>query len=309
MPSSPAGQQQRRRRTSRHRPTRGELKWFQALQREFHDFQPTSKYVSWEDRVQRKKQEKRERVVQLLQVYNPNKIDAVDQLLAKYDNREDALIDKLRHKYERADGYPAPGGTGPVVFLDVSYPGAVSVVRIDIQLFLDTAPLAAENFRRLCTGERGEGLSYAKNRFHRIVPYMCVQGGDITAGDGTGGTSTYTKDSQVKTDMWGNFDDDTPFAAHNAAGLLSMANNGPNRNGSQFFFTLAAVQHLNGKHVIFGKVIAGMEHVLAMGKLATDENQRPLESVIIEDCGEIQTSEDGKERLVRASTAKPNTGE
>jgi cyclophilin family peptidyl-prolyl cis-trans isomerase len=144
---------------------------------------------------------------------------------------------------------------------------------------------------------------------HRIVPNMCVQGGDFTAGNGTGGESIYQAGSE-HADMWGKFRDEV-FLQHDRPGLLSYANNGPNRNGSQFFFTLRPLPHLDGKHVVFGKVIVdgdnnsdGMSVVEEMGRLPTNAKQRPLESAVIRDCGEILP--DGTE--IRASQLQNGGG-
>lgn len=294
--------QRRRRRTTAK--TRGELVWFQAAKAEWDSFEPKP-YISLRERERQKLDGYREQAVELFQKYNPNKADAVDKLMeGKYKDRLEDLVADLKKKYEDTRGFPPSGGTGPIVFLEISYPGleeneSSATVCIEIQLFADTAPLAAENFRRLCTSQV-PGLNYVGNHFHRIVPNMCVQGGDITAGDGTGGKSAYSGPDE-KTDMWGNFPDDKPFVAHDIPGLLSMANNGPNMNGSQFFFTAAAVPHLNGKHVVFGRVIKGLDHVLAMNRLPTDENQKPEGSVVIQDCGQIETTEDGTRNYTRAS--------
>ncbi len=161
----------------------------------------------------------------------------------------------------------------------------------------------------MCSGNSSKPLCYRNSQMHRIVPSMCVQGGDFTAGNGTGGESIYRAGSE-HADMWGKFRDDV-LLQHDRAGLLSHANNGPNRNGSQFFFTLRPLPHLDGKHVVFGKVIVdndsvidGMSVVKEMGRLPTDAKQRPLESAVIQDCGEILP--DGTE--IRASQGQNGGG-
>jgi cyclophilin family peptidyl-prolyl cis-trans isomerase len=131
---------------------------------------------------------------------------------------------------------------------------------------------------------------YSSSLIHRIVPNFCIQGGDFTKGDGTGGESIYPPNSEHG-DTWGKFKDEF-FMQHNQKGLVSMANNGKDRNGSQFFVTLAPLPHLDGKHVVFGKVTVGMNVVEAISKTLTDKKQRPLERVVISGCGEVRSGED-----------------
>jgi cyclophilin family peptidyl-prolyl cis-trans isomerase len=257
--------------------------------------------------------------------HNPSKLSTVDQTLVAYEGRYEEMAAKLTAKYVTKPAaaavpspYGLPTGTGPRCFLEFSIGDNNSTTRrVEVQLFADQAPIAVENFRALCTGEKGmcssnssKPLCYRNSQMHRVVPNMCVQGGDLTAGNGTGGESIYQAGSQ-HADMWGKFKDEV-FLQHTCAGLLSYANNGPNRNGSQFFFTLRPLPHLNGKHVVFGKVIVddkdsdtdGMSVVEEMGRLPTNAMQRPLESSVIQDCGEILP--DGTE--IRASQLQ-NGGE
>jgi len=166
------------------------------------------------------------------------------------------------------------------VFLSVKI-GGKRVGKIVVKLFYKTVPKTAENFRALCTGEMGKGpisgkpLHFKGSVFHRVIKGFMLQGGDFTKGNGMGGEAIYGE----------TFDDENFKYTHNKPGMLSMANCGPNTNGSQFFLTTVATPHLDGKHVVFGKVIKGMKIVQQIENVATDKNDKPRQTVEICDSG------------------------
>jgi peptidylprolyl isomerase len=175
---------------------------------------------------------------------------------------------------------PGAGRNNPKVYFDITIGGRY-VGRIVMLLYADTVPKTAENFRALCTGERGSAstgqpLHYRGCTFHRVIKGFMIQGGDFTRGDGTGGESIYGE----------KFADENFKVKHTEAGLLSMANAGPGTNGSQFFITAGPTPHLDGKHVVFGKVISGYEDtVKAIEGTKTGGSDRPVEDCVIAECG------------------------
>jgi len=183
--------------------------------------------------------------------------------------------------YDDKEGVIAPSDDNPIVFFDVEH-GDKALGRIKMQLFSDITPKTSENFRQLCTGEKGVGnsgkpLHYKGSTFHRVIKDFMIQGGDFTAGDGTGGESIYGE----------KFDDENFKMTHTEGGLLSMANSGPGTNGSQFFITSRETPHLDGKHVVFGKVIEGMEIVREIEDIEKGTSDKPVIDVVIADCGEL----------------------
>lgn len=168
----------------------------------------------------------------------------------------------------------------PVVFLDVAV-GGQPVGRIKIELFAHLVPKTTENFRQFCTGEfkrNGIPQGYKNATFHRIIKDFMIQGGDFLNGDGTGSISIYGD----------KFPDEAFAMNHSGPGFVSMANAGPNTNGSQFFITCAACDFLDGKHVVFGRVIEGMSVVRTIESTTTTPTQnRPKLPVLITECGQM----------------------
>ena len=166
------------------------------------------------------------------------------------------------------------------VFFDVSI-GGKSAGRLTLSLFGDVVPKTAENFRALCTGEKGVGVSgkplhFRGSIFHRVIPGFMAQGGDFTDFQGTGGESIYGT----------TFEDENFELNHLLPGMLSMANAGPDTNGSQFFITTAPAPFLDGKHVVFGEVDDGFE-VLGAIEACGSKAGKTSARIVIEDCGEL----------------------
>jgi len=159
----------------------------------------------------------------------------------------------------------------PLVFLDVATRNN-KLGRIIVEVYQDKVPRTSKNFIDLATGEHGYG--YKGCKFHRIIPGFMIQTGDFEKNDGRGGKSIYGK----------YFEDESFNIRHDKSGLLSMANCGPNTNGSQFFITVGMTAHLDGKHVVFGEVKQGMDIVKEIENYGSNEGE-PTKEIRIIDCG------------------------
>lgn len=200
-----------------------------------------------------------------------------DSWLKKYAGKtvEDSEMKDAEEQSQEATG---DEGTvkkkgNPRVFLDITIEGR-HAGRITIELRHDIVPMTVENFRSLCTHEKGFG--YRGSIFHRVIPQFMLQGGDFTKHDGTGGKSIYGQ----------KFADENFVLKHTGAGVLSMANSGPNSNGSQFFITTEKTDWLDGKHVVFGHVIDGLD-VVRKVEATGSKGGKTSKKVVIEDCGEL----------------------
>lgn len=181
----------------------------------------------------------------------------------------------------------------PHCFFDIELNGR-SAGRIVFELFNNICPKTSENFRALCTGEKGLGKSTNKKLYykgcplHRVIKNFMIQGGDFSEFNGTGGESIYG----------GCFPDENFQLKHDKPYLLSMANRGKDTNGSQFFITTTPAPHLDGIHVVFGAVRQGQELVKLIENLAVDESSKPLADVIISHCGELMVKRKKKKTTI-----------
>ena len=166
----------------------------------------------------------------------------------------------------------------PKVFFEITQDGK-SIGRLGFELYANHVPKTAENFRSLCAGDNASKLTYAGSGFHRIIRGFMAQGGDFTNHNGTGGKSIYGE----------RFADEAAGLKlkHTQRGMLSMANAGPNTNGSQFFITFEKTPWLDGAHVVFGEMVEGEDILKTMEAAGTSGEGRPRSHFVIESCGEL----------------------
>ncbi len=195
-------------------------------------------------------------------------------LIYQYFKKPALLENKITEEFKEPEKIIDITKGNPFFIISI---GGNEVGKLKFELFDEDVPKTCSNFRYLCTqGLSGKTEACYKNTiFHRVIKDFMIQGGDFTNFDGTGGISMYGK----------KFEDENFDLKHNQPGLLSMANSGPNTNGSQFFVTLKETPHLDNKHVVFGILLEGFETLKKIENLTTNQEDKPLEEVKIINCG------------------------
>eukprot|EP01069_Polyplicarium_translucidae_P000411 Polyplicarium_translucidae@DN1230_c0_g1_i1.p1 len=210
-------------------------------------------------------------------------LDEAKSRLKAANAKDQALFSNLFTKVDLYSEKPAPRSRDvaalPRVFMDIKI-GDAHPRRLTFALYEDAVPKTAANFRALCAAQDDDTKKYRGSAFHRVIRGFMAQGGDFTKGDGTGGESIYGE----------KFDDENFIDKHERRGQLSMANAGPNTNGSQFFLLFGAAPHLDGKHVVFGEVVDGMDVIDGMEAAAGDADEKPAETIVISDCGVVPSA-------------------
>jgi len=266
-----------------------------AKDTESEDYKKMLKELAKQEEIERKEAEKRASEIAKKEAEEARKREEELSKKAKEEAEKKAAAakaaklaeererDEFERKIEMFKKLP-----NPAVFLDIEAEGendplrpAASLKafrgRLVFELFRDTVPMTSENFRKLCTGELGGMMHYKGNEFHRVIPGFVAQAGDITHGDGTGGMSIYGP----------KFPDESFLHKHKWPGMLSMANSGPDSNGSQFYITLKKCTWLDGKHVVFGQIKDGLDTLMKIGKAGTKGEGAPKQRIKIVNCGEI----------------------
>lgn len=201
---------------------------------------------------------------------NKANIEEIQKIRRENNNKYGSYSENFKSKKEEPEENINLVITDPNLIMSVKIDGSSQKHEIELELFDDIVPLTCKNFRVLA-GKGVNNKSYKNSIFHRVIKNFMIQGGDIMNGDGTGSIS-----------IFGNqFEDENFKIKHNQKGLLSMANSGPDTNGSQFFITTEAVNHLDNKHVVFGKVVKGYNVIDKIENLATDTNDKPYQNVQI----------------------------
>mmetsp|Transcript_82617 Transcript_82617/g.96610 ORF Transcript_82617/g.96610 Transcript_82617/m.96610 type:complete len:466 (+) Transcript_82617:49-1446(+) len=213
-----------------------------------------------------------------------NELKIVEAKVREAEKKEKSMFNKMFAKelYTESNLSEYSDPENPIVYLDIAVDDQPAQ-RVEIELFKNMVPKTAENFRALCTGEKGNALGcgkplhYKGTIFHRLIKDFMIQGGDFENANGTGGESIYGA----------KFEDENFKCKHLKRGYLSMANSGKDTNGSQFFITFKETSWLDGKHVVFGYVKSGMSYVSELESIPT-EGDKPTKTIKIVDCGEIK---------------------